>query len=111
MEKAPVTWVRACAACDNPAQGQAHRCRSFLVVDAQSSAATWLAAGTTANPSSPSRTAKCINVSRGHHLQTVDKTKIKEENENLEQKKKGWSRLPLPPSPERAYSLSPQHIT
>ena len=25
-----------------PLQGQAHRCRSFLIVDAQSSAATWL---------------------------------------------------------------------
>lgn len=76
----------------------------FLVVDAQSSAATWLLQQEPITSAAPATQQNASTSLGGHHLQTVDKTKIKEENVKTQTKKKGVVQVTCPASkPLRAY--------
>lgn len=113
MGESALTRSGACAACDNPAPRPGSQV-SLLPGCGCSELRGHLAsaAGTTSTSAAPAAQRNASTSLGGHHLQTADKTKIREENMKTQSKRrKGWFRLPpLPPSPWE-HTVKPQHIT
>lgn len=112
MGEGALTRSRACAACDNPAPRPGSQV-SLLPDCGCSELRGHLAsaAGTTSTSAAPAARRNASTSLGGHHLQTADKTKIREENMKTQSKRrKGWFRsMPLPPSPWE-HTTKPQHI-